>query len=79
MTQMNDTAGALSMPALLKYPQAPATMHPIKSPTITAQDFMMGLPKRSEMMMVAKTRKPRPINSAEPQGSGRGAALLGQS
>ncbi len=67
------------MPAREKYPQAAATMHPARSPTTTAQDFMIGLPKRSERMIVTKTRNPRPTNSAEPQGSGLGATLLGQS
>lgn len=45
---------------------------------MTEQDFMIGLPNRSQMMMVTKTRKPRPMNSALPQGRGRGALMLGQ-
>ena len=45
----------------------------------TAVDFMMGAPKRSQMMMVMKTEKPRPMNSALPHGRGLGALMLGHS
>ena len=38
---------------------------------------MMGLPKRSQMMMVMKTLKPRPMYSADPQGRACGAPILG--
>ena len=54
-------------------------MHPTRRPMTTAVDFMMGAPKRSQRMMVRKTEKPRPMNSALPQGSACGALMLGQS
>lgn len=54
-------------------------MQPTSRPTITAQDFMMGEPNRSQRMIVTKTRKPSPINSALPQGKAWGASALGQS
>lgn len=40
---------------------------------------MKGLPNSSTIMMVTKERKPSPMNSAEPQGRGLGALILGQS
>src|SRR5271156_1139933 len=76
---MNDAAGAAATPEPLKYPQAAATIQPTRRPTTTAQDFMIGEPNRSARMMVTKTKKPSPMNSAEPQGSACGASLLGQS
>jgi hypothetical protein len=60
LTQINDTAGAASIPAALKYPQALAIMHPIRRPRITLVDFIMGEPKRSQRRMVMKTENPRP-------------------
>ena len=54
-------------------------MQPTSRPMTTAVDFMMGEPKRSQMMMVTKTEKPRPMNSALPQGSGCGALMVGHS
>jgi hypothetical protein len=41
--------------------------------------LMNGDPKTSTRMMVMKDKNPRPMNSGDPQGSGRGAAMLGQS
>lgn len=38
-----------------------------------------GEPKSSVRMMLMNERKPRPMNSGEPQGSGRGARVVGQS
>ena len=58
LTQMKDTAGAASIPDAEKYPVAPAMIQPTRRPTTTAQDFMIGLPKRSQRMMVTKTEKP---------------------
>jgi len=52
-------------------------MQPTRRPMTTDVDFMMGEPKRSQRMMVRKTRKPRPMYSAEPQTSACGAAMLG--
>lgn len=53
-------------------------LQPTKSPMTTAVDFMMGLPNLSQEMIVTNTRKPRPTNSAEPQGNGCGAEFDGQ-
>ena len=78
-SQIKLAAGAAVMPEALKYPHAAATIQPMSRPTTTAQDFMIGDPKRSARMMETKTRKPRPMNSAEPHGSACGASLLGQS
>ena len=75
---MNDAAGAALMLDAEKYPVALAMMHPTSRPMTTAQDFMMGLPNLSHMMIVAKTEKPRPIYSALPQGRAWGAPSLGQ-
>lgn len=79
LVQIKETAGAAFMSVLSKYPHAAATMHPTSRPQTTDVDFINGEPKRSHRMMETKTRKPRPINSALPQGSGCGAALEGQS
>ena len=38
---------------------------------------MIGDPNRSQMIMVTKTKNPRPINSALPQGNGCGASTEG--
>lgn len=74
---MNDTAGAASIEARGKYPQAPAIMHPTSRPRTTAHDFMIGEPKRSHRMIVTKTENPRPMNSALPHGRGLGAKIVG--
>lgn len=78
LTQMKEAAGAALIPEAEKYPVAPAMMQPTRRPTTTAQDFMMGLPKRSQRMMVTKTEKPRPMYSALPQGRAWGAPTWGQ-
>jgi hypothetical protein len=70
LTHIKLAAGAASMDDLSKYPQAAAMMHPTNSPRITAVLFMIGAPNRSMRMMVTKTEKPRPMNSALPQGRG---------
>jgi len=41
--------------------------------------FKNGEPKISVRMMETKDRNPKPINSGDPQGSGRGAEVVGQS
>jgi hypothetical protein len=79
LTQMKDATGAAVMEDESKYPHAAAMIHPIRRPMTTARDFMIGEPKRSQMIIVMNTEKPNPINSAEPQGSGWGAAFEGQS
>ena len=38
-----------------------------------------GDPNSSVKMMLTKDREPRPMNSGEPQGKGRGANIVGQS
>jgi len=48
------------------YPAAPATMHPIASPTMVLAFFKNGEPNSSVIMMVTNERKPRPMNSGEP-------------
>ena len=60
------------------YPVAPATIMPTTKPTMILAFFRNGLPNTSTMMMVMKDRKPRPMNSAEPQSSGLGAFIVGQ-
>jgi hypothetical protein len=40
--------------------------------------FINGEPKSSVIIMVIKERKPRPMNSADPQGRGLGAKIVGQ-
>lgn len=65
------------IPASSKYPVAPAMIHPTRSPTTTAVDFMIGDPKRSQMMIVTKTLKPNPMNCADPQGRACGALVVG--
>jgi len=67
-TQMKEAAGAASMDDLSKYPVAPAMIQPTRRPITTLSDFMIGAPKRSQIMIVMKTEKPSPINSALPQG-----------
>src|SRR4051794_5102560 len=52
-------------------------MQPTKRPMMTLVDFMIGEPKRSQRMMARKTEKPRPRNSALPQGRAWGASMLG--
>lgn len=69
--------GAAVMPEFSKYPHAAATIDPTSRPTITAQLFMIGGPKRSHTMIVTNTRKPSPINSGLPQGRACGALALG--
>ncbi len=78
-TQMKVMIGAdcILLPSM--YPAAPATIHPTATPTITDAFFRNGDPNSSVRMMLTKDRNPRPMNSGEPQGSGRGAAVLGQS
>lgn len=61
------------------YPAAPATIHPTAKPTIIEIFLRNGEPKSSVRMMLTKDRKPSPINSGEPHGSGRGARVVGQS
>lgn len=61
------------------YPAAPATMQPTASPTIMLMFLRNGEPKSSVRMMLTNDRKPSPMNSGEPQGSGRGASVVGQS
>ncbi|KAG9680124.1 hypothetical protein KCU87_g127, partial [Aureobasidium melanogenum] len=68
MYTMKLATGAASIPLRSKYPHAAATIHPTSKPMTTAQDFMIGLPKRSVKMMLTKTRNPSPTNSALPQG-----------
>ena len=75
---MKLAAGAASIPELLKYPHAAATMQPTSRPKMTPQDFMMGDPNRSMKMIVTNTVKPRPMNWALPHGAAIGASLLGQ-
>jgi hypothetical protein len=70
---MKEAAGEASIPERSKYPQAAAMIQPTRSPMTTAVDFMMGLPNRSQIMIVTKTENPRPMNSALPHGRGRGA------
>lgn len=60
LTQMNETAGALSIPLALKYPVAAAMTQPTKSPIITLVDFMIGDPNLSQSRIVTKTENPRP-------------------
>ncbi|KAL8935774.1 MAG: hypothetical protein Q9211_004524, partial [Gyalolechia sp. 1 TL-2023] len=52
--------------------------NPTRRPRTTEHDFMIGEPKRSQMMIVTKTEKPRPINSALPQGRAWGPPTDGQ-
>ncbi|KAH0238469.1 Xanthine/uracil permease, partial [Aureobasidium melanogenum] len=59
MYTMKLATGAASIPLRSKYPHAAATIHPTSKPMTTAQDFMIGLPKRSVKMMLTKTRNPR--------------------
>ena len=66
-----------SIPVRSKYPQAAPMMQPTNRPIMTAHDFMMGAPKRSQKIIVTNTEKPRPINSALPQGKGCGALVVG--
>lgn len=65
---MKEPTGAAVMPESSKYPVAPATMQPMSRPMMTLVDFMIGEPNRSQKMMVMKTRNPRPMYSALPQG-----------
>ncbi|KAH3684189.1 hypothetical protein WICPIJ_004832 [Wickerhamomyces pijperi] len=61
-----------------KYPAAAATIQPTNKPTITAVDFMIGDPHFSQKTIVTKTRKPRPMNLAEPHGAAIGPPTEGQ-
>ena len=61
------------------YPAAPATMHPTARPTMMLMFLRNGEPKSSVRRILTNERKPRPMNSGEPQGSGRGARVVGQS
>jgi hypothetical protein len=78
-TQTKVAAGAALMVLLSKYPVAAEIIIPTTSPRTTAQDFIKGLPNRSRRIMVTHTLNPKPINSAEPQGSACLPVLLGQS
>lgn len=42
------------------------------------QDFIIGAPNLSNMIMLTKTENPRPMNSALPHGRGCGAKFVGQ-
>jgi hypothetical protein len=53
-------------------------MQPTNNPITTEVDFMIGEPNRSHKIMARKTEKPSPRNSADPQGRGWGALILGQ-
>lgn len=75
----NVIAGAVVMLLPSMYPAAPATMQPTAKPTMTEMFLRKGDPNSSVMMMLMKDRNPSPMNSGEPQGRGRGAAILGQS
>lgn len=66
------------MPERSKYPHAAAIMHPMSSPIITEDDFMIGDPSLSQISMVTNTENPRPTNSALPHGRACGASTLGQ-
>jgi len=57
--------------------QAAATIDPTSRPTTTEQLFRIGGPKRSHKMMVAKTKKPSPMNSGLPHSNAWGASALG--
>ena len=61
------------------YPAAPATIHPTARPTMMEIFLRKGDPNNSVMMMLTNDKNPRPMNSGEPQGSGRGAEISGQS
>lgn len=76
---MKVMAGAVVMLLPSMYPAAPATMQPTARPTMTEMFLRKGDPNSSVRMMLTNDRKPRPMNSGEPQGRGRGAAILGQS
>lgn len=76
---MKLAAGALSIEDLSKYPVAAAMIQPVRRPRTTDVLFMIGDPKRSQMMIVTKTENPSPMNSALPQGRGCGAVMEGQS
>ena len=78
-TQRNVIAGAVLIELPSMYPAAPATMHPTASPTMMEMFLRNGEPKSSVRMMDTNERKPRPMNSGEPQGSGLGAKMVGQS
>ena len=54
-------------------------MQPTSNPITTEVDFMIGEPNRSQRMMATKTENPKPRNSADPQGRGWGALMLGHS
>jgi hypothetical protein len=60
-------AGADWIVVLSMYPAPPATIQPTASPTMILIFFINGEPNISVRMIVAKDRKPRPINSGEPQ------------
>jgi len=49
------------------YPAAPETIQPTASPTMILMFFKNGEPNNSVRMMLMKERKPRPMNSGEPQ------------
>jgi len=61
------------------YPAAPETMQPTASPTMMLMFFKNGEPNISVNMMLTNDRKPIPINSADPQGRGLGANIVGHS
>ena len=51
-------------------------MHPTARPTMTEMFLRNGDPNNSVKMMLTNDRNPRPMNSGEPQGRGRGADLF---
>ena len=60
-------AGAVLMLLPSMYPAAPATIQPTASPMIIDMFFRKGDPNSSVIMIDTKDKKPRPINSGEPQ------------
>ena len=71
--------GAVVMLLPSIYPAAPETMQPIASPTMILIFFKNGDPNNSVRTIEMNDKKPRPMNSGEPHGKGRGADILGQS
>ena len=61
------------------YPAAPATMHPTARPTMMLMFLRNGEPNSSVKIILTNDKNPRPMNSGEAHGSGRGAKIVGQS
>ena len=66
-THKNVIAGAVLMLDPSMYPAAPATIHPTASPTMMEMFLRKGDPKSSVRTIETNERKPRPMNSGEPQ------------